>query len=87
MTEYKKLVRQFCDSGAADFFLPGMNGYLRRQFYTYVKPDFRSECQFQSAKNEAGEQCIKCIKSTMTDDEFQLQNMDAELKVCAKFWF
>ena len=81
MTEYKKLVGQFCDSGAEEFFLPAMNGYLRRQFYTYVKPDFQSLCQFKSEKNEAGEQTIKCIKTSLTDEEFQLQSMDAEVKV------
>lgn len=81
MTEYKKLVGQFCESGAEEFFLPAMNGYLRRQFYTYVKPDFQSLCQFKSEKNEAGEQTIKCIKTSLTDEEFQLQSMDTEVKV------
>ena len=81
MEEYKKLVSTFCASGAESYLLPSMNGYIRRQFYMSVKPEFSGSCQFLSAKNEANEQCIKVIKTTMTDDELKLQMMEEEFKV------
>ena len=85
MEEYKKLVSKFCESGAESYLLPSMNGYIRRQFYTIVKPEFGGKCQFVSAKNDANEQCIKVIKTSMTDDELKLKMMEEEFQVSRRF--
>jgi hypothetical protein len=85
MDEYTKLVNQFLESGASEFLLPSMNRFIRSRFYSHVKPQFEGQCQFITAKNEKGEECMKVIKSDLSDQDLKLQLIDEDMKVFCNF--